>query len=87
MKTRMRTRRKGRTARVKSEEEGDRGLRRRLILDQGSNSSRSSPESEGKLVETASGGRGGGEPPSNKSIPAAKDISLLNLEDFTPPSV
>lgn len=84
MKTRMRTRRKGRTARVKSEEEGDRGLRRRLILDQGSNSSRSSPESEGKLVETASGG---GEPPSNKSIPAAKDISLLNLEDFTPPSV
>lgn len=85
MKTRMRTRRKGRTARVKSEEEGDRGLRRRLILDQGSNSSRSSPESEGKLVETASGG--GGEPPSNKSIPAAKDISLLNLEDFTPPSV
>lgn len=87
MKTRMRTRRKGRTARVKSEEEGDRGLRRRLILDHGSNSSRSSPESEGKLVETASGGGGGGEPPSNKSIPAAKDISLLNLEDFTPPSV
>lgn len=68
MKTRMRTRRKGRTARVKSEEEGDRGLRRRLILDQGSNSSRSSPESEGKLVETASGGGGGEE----GNLPATK---------------
>ncbi|XP_045417560.1 AP-3 complex subunit beta-2 isoform X3 [Lemur catta] len=59
--------------------------------DEGSDSSSSSSESEmtseseDEQVEPAS--RRGKAPPSSKSAPAAKEISLLDLEDFTPPSV
>ncbi|XP_069321758.1 AP-3 complex subunit beta-2 isoform X1 [Eulemur rufifrons] len=59
--------------------------------DEGSDSSSSSSESEmtseseDEQVEPASWR--GKTPPSSKSAPAAKEISLLDLEDFTPPSV
>ncbi|MBW01379.1 AP-3 complex subunit beta-2, partial [Eschrichtius robustus] len=49
--------------------------------DEGSDSSSSSSESE-MTSETEEE-----QPPSSKSAPAAKEISLLDLEDFTPPSV
>lgn len=84
----MRMRRKGGTARVKSEEEGNRGSRRRPILGSGQ-------QFQQKLTRVR--GEAGGNcfleekkkktPPSNKSTSAAKDISLLNLEDFTSPSI
>nr|KAF6408953.1 adaptor related protein complex 3 subunit beta 2 [Rousettus aegyptiacus] len=59
--------------------------------DEGSDSSSSSSESEmsseseEEQVEPASWSKK--TPPSGKSAPAAKEISLLDLEDFTPPSV
>ncbi|XP_061037726.1 AP-3 complex subunit beta-2 isoform X1 [Eubalaena glacialis] len=59
--------------------------------DEGSDSSSSSSESEmtseteEEQVEPASWRKQ--TPPSSKSAPAAKEISLLDLEDFTPPSV
>nr|XP_058913262.1 AP-3 complex subunit beta-2 isoform X4 [Kogia breviceps] len=59
--------------------------------DEGSDSSSSSSESEmtseteEEQVEPASWRKK--TPPSSKSAPAAKEISLLDLEDFTPPSV
>uniref|UniRef100_A0A8D2BBC7 AP-3 complex subunit beta n=1 Tax=Sciurus vulgaris TaxID=55149 RepID=A0A8D2BBC7_SCIVU len=59
--------------------------------DEGSDSSSSSSESEmtseseEEQVEPTSWRRK--TPPSSKSAPAAKEISLLDLEDFTPPSI
>ncbi|XP_052515639.1 AP-3 complex subunit beta-2 [Budorcas taxicolor] len=59
--------------------------------DEGSDSSSSSSESEmtseteEEQVEPASWRKK--TPPSSKSAPAAKEVSLLDLEDFTPPSV
>uniref|UniRef100_A0A7N5JPV2 AP-3 complex subunit beta n=1 Tax=Ailuropoda melanoleuca TaxID=9646 RepID=A0A7N5JPV2_AILME len=59
--------------------------------DEGSDSSSSSSESEKtseteeEQVEPASWRKK--TPPSGKSAPVAKEISLLDLEDFTPPSV
>uniref|UniRef100_A0A8C8YF78 AP-3 complex subunit beta n=1 Tax=Prolemur simus TaxID=1328070 RepID=A0A8C8YF78_PROSS len=59
--------------------------------DEGSDSSSSSSESEmtseseDEHMEPSS--RRAKAPPSSKSAPAAKEISLLDLEDFTPPSV
>uniref|UniRef100_A0A8C3WVY7 AP-3 complex subunit beta n=1 Tax=Catagonus wagneri TaxID=51154 RepID=A0A8C3WVY7_9CETA len=59
--------------------------------DEGSDSSSSSsesemtPETEEEQVEPASWRKKA--PPSSKSAPAAKEISLLDLEDFTPPSI
>ncbi|KAM9090635.1 AP-3 complex subunit beta-2 isoform 2-T2 [Megaptera novaeangliae] len=59
--------------------------------DEGSDSSSSPSESEmtseteEEQVEPASWRKK--TPPSSKSAPAAKEISLLDLEDFTPPSV
>ncbi|XP_054307283.1 AP-3 complex subunit beta-2 isoform X2 [Pongo pygmaeus] len=59
--------------------------------DEGSDSSSSSSESEmtseseEEQLEPASWRRK--TPPSSKSAPATKEISLLDLEDFTPPSV
>ncbi|XP_021536256.1 AP-3 complex subunit beta-2 isoform X3 [Neomonachus schauinslandi] len=59
--------------------------------DEGSGSSSSSSESErtseteGEQVEPAPWRKK--TPPSGKSAPVAKEISLLDLEDFTPPSV
>ncbi|XP_049708466.1 AP-3 complex subunit beta-2 isoform X2 [Elephas maximus indicus] len=85
-----------------SEEEGKRkkmkkrktvaeGHREGSSSDEGSDSSSSSSESEvtseseEEQVESTSWRRK--TPPSSKSAPAAKEISLLDLEDFTPPSV
>uniref|UniRef100_A0A2K6FHV7 AP-3 complex subunit beta n=1 Tax=Propithecus coquereli TaxID=379532 RepID=A0A2K6FHV7_PROCO len=59
--------------------------------DEGSDASSSSSESETtseseeERLEPASWRRR--TPPSSKSAPAAKEVSLLDLEDFTPPSV
>ncbi|XP_004398314.1 PREDICTED: AP-3 complex subunit beta-2 isoform X1 [Odobenus rosmarus divergens] len=59
--------------------------------DEGSGPSSSSSESErtseteGEQMEPASWRKK--TPPSGKSAPVAKEISLLDLEDFTPPSV
>ncbi|XP_064425892.1 AP-3 complex subunit beta-2 isoform X4 [Mirounga angustirostris] len=59
--------------------------------DEGSGSSSSSSESErtseteGEQMEPAPWRKK--TPPSGKSAPVAKEISLLDLEDFTPPSV
>uniref|UniRef100_A0A671FUQ8 AP-3 complex subunit beta n=1 Tax=Rhinolophus ferrumequinum TaxID=59479 RepID=A0A671FUQ8_RHIFE len=59
--------------------------------DEGSDSSSSSSESEmsseteEEQVEPASWRKK--TPPSGRSVPAAKEVSLLDLEDFTPPSV
>ncbi|XP_032247733.1 AP-3 complex subunit beta-2 isoform X1 [Phoca vitulina] len=59
--------------------------------DEGSGSSSSSSESErtseteGEQMESAPWRKK--TPPSGKSAPVAKEISLLDLEDFTPPSV
>ncbi|KAB1257234.1 AP-3 complex subunit beta-2 [Camelus dromedarius] len=84
-----------------SEEEGKKKMKKRKKVsegqgegsssDEGSDSSSSSSESEmtseteEEQVEPAS--RRKKTPPSSKSAPAAKEISLLDLEDFTPPSV
>uniref|UniRef100_F7E0R1 AP-3 complex subunit beta n=1 Tax=Equus caballus TaxID=9796 RepID=F7E0R1_HORSE len=85
-----------------SEEEGEKkkmkkrkkvpeGQREGSSSDEGSDSSSSSSESEmtsdteEEQVEPASWRKK--TPPSGKSAPAAKEISLLDLEDFTPPSV
>ncbi|XP_007943306.1 AP-3 complex subunit beta-2 [Orycteropus afer afer] len=85
-----------------SEDEGERkkmkkrkkvpeGHREGSSSDEGSDSSSSSSESEvtseseEEQVESASWRRK--TLPSSKSAPAAKEISLLDLEDFTPPSV
>ncbi|KAM9183257.1 AP-3 complex subunit beta-2 isoform 5-T5 [Dugong dugon] len=85
-----------------SEEEGERkktkkrkkvaeGHRAGSSSDEGSDSSSSSSESEvtseseEEQVEATSWRRKTA--PSSKSAPAAKEISLLDLEDFTPPSV
>ncbi|XP_037689091.1 AP-3 complex subunit beta-2 isoform X1 [Choloepus didactylus] len=85
-----------------SEEEGERKKMKKrkkvpegqgagLSSEEDSNSSSSSSESEmtseseEEQVEPTSWRRK--TPPSSKSAPAAKEISLLDLEDFTPPSV
>uniref|UniRef100_A0A9L0KE71 AP-3 complex subunit beta n=1 Tax=Equus asinus TaxID=9793 RepID=A0A9L0KE71_EQUAS len=85
-----------------SEEEGEKkkmkkrkkvpeGQREGSSSDEGSDSSSSSSESEmtsdteEEQVEPASWRKK--TPPSGKSAPAPKEISLLDLEDFTPPSV
>ncbi|EPY75035.1 AP-3 complex subunit beta-2 [Camelus ferus] len=84
-----------------SEEEGKKKMKKRKKVsegqgegsssDEGSDSSSSSSESEmtseteEEQVEPASWRKR--TPPSSKSAPAAKEISLLDLEDFTPPSV
>ncbi|XP_006885197.1 PREDICTED: AP-3 complex subunit beta-2 isoform X2 [Elephantulus edwardii] len=85
-----------------SEEEGERkkmkkrkkvpeGHREGSSSEEGSDSSSSSSgsevtsESEEERVESTSWRKK--PPPSSKSSPAAKEISLLDLEDFTPPSV
>ncbi|KAM6200913.1 AP-3 complex subunit beta-2 isoform 3-T3 [Rhynchocyon petersi] len=85
-----------------SEEEGERkkmkkrkkvpeGHQEGLSSDEGSDSSSSSSESEvtseseEEQVESASWKKK--TPPRSKGVPAAKEISLLDLEDFTPPSV
>ncbi|XP_062946595.1 AP-3 complex subunit beta-2 isoform X3 [Cynocephalus volans] len=84
-----------------SEEEGEkRKMKKKKVpegqgegssSDEGSDSSSSSSdsemtsESEEEQVEPASWRRK--TPPSSKSAPATKEISLLDLEDFTPPSV
>ncbi|XP_072806975.1 AP-3 complex subunit beta-2 isoform X4 [Vicugna pacos] len=84
-----------------SEEEGKKKMKKRKKVsegqgegtssDEGSDSSSSSSESEmtseteEEQVEPASWRKK--TPPSSKSAPAAKEISLLDLEDFTPPSV
>ncbi|XP_071463450.1 AP-3 complex subunit beta-2 isoform X3 [Marmota flaviventris] len=85
-----------------SEEEGEKKKRKKRkklpeghgedsSSDEGSDSSSSSSESEvtseseEEQDEPASWKRK--TPPSSKSAPAAKEISLLDLEDFTPPSI
>uniref|UniRef100_A0A2I3S1N8 AP-3 complex subunit beta n=1 Tax=Pan troglodytes TaxID=9598 RepID=A0A2I3S1N8_PANTR len=82
-----------------SEEDGKRKTKKKVperkgeasSSDEGSDSSSSSSESEMTLeseeeqLEPASWSRK--TPPSSKSAPATKEISLLDLEDFTPPSV
>nr|XP_008510917.1 PREDICTED: AP-3 complex subunit beta-2 [Equus przewalskii] len=93
---------RGEPASEQSEEEGEKkkmkkrkkvpeGQREGSSSDEGSDSSSSSSESEmtsdteEEQVEPASWRKK--TPPSGKSAPAAKEISLLDLEDFTPPSV
>uniref|UniRef100_A0A2I3HKA2 AP-3 complex subunit beta n=1 Tax=Nomascus leucogenys TaxID=61853 RepID=A0A2I3HKA2_NOMLE len=82
-----------------SEEDGKRKTKKKVpegkgeasSSDEGSDSSSSSSESEmtseseEEQLEPASWRRK--TPPSSKSAPATKEISLLDLEDFTPPSV
>ncbi|KAI2575598.1 adaptor related protein complex 3 subunit beta 2 [Homo sapiens] len=82
-----------------SEEDGKRKTKKKVperkgeasSSDEGSDSSSSSSESEmtseseEEQLEPASWSRK--TPPSSKSAPATKEISLLDLEDFTPPSV
>ncbi|XP_054569172.1 AP-3 complex subunit beta-2 isoform X2 [Eptesicus fuscus] len=84
-----------------SEEEGEKSKRKKRkkgmegqgegsSSDEGSDSSSSSSESEvsseseEEQAEPASWRKK--TPPSSKSTPAAKEVSLLDLEDFTPPS-
>ncbi|XP_073918079.1 AP-3 complex subunit beta-2 isoform X1 [Castor canadensis] len=84
-----------------SEEEGEKKTKKRKAVleghgegsssDEDSNSSSSSSDSamtsESEEEQVASASWRKKVPPSSKSTPAAKEISLLDLEDFTPSSV
>ncbi|ELK31591.1 AP-3 complex subunit beta-2, partial [Myotis davidii] len=84
-----------------SEEEGEKSKRKKRkkvtegqgegsSSDEGSDSSSSSSESEVSSESEEEQGEPVSwrkkTPPSSKSVPAAKEVSLLDLEDFTPPS-
>uniref|UniRef100_A0A8C6FY96 AP-3 complex subunit beta n=1 Tax=Moschus moschiferus TaxID=68415 RepID=A0A8C6FY96_MOSMO len=81
----------GKKKKMKKRKKVPEGQEGGLSSDEGSDSSSSSSESEmtseteEEQVEPASWRKK--TPPSSKSVPAAKEVSLLDLEDFTPPSV
>ncbi|XP_055273524.1 AP-3 complex subunit beta-2 [Moschus berezovskii] len=81
----------GKKKKMKKRKKVPEGQEGGLSSDEGSDSSSSSSESEmtseteEEQVEPASWRKK--TPPSSKSAPAAKEVSLLDLEDFTPPSV
>ncbi|XP_016071144.1 PREDICTED: AP-3 complex subunit beta-2 [Miniopterus natalensis] len=92
---------KGRSSESEQSEEGEKSKRKRRKVtkgqggasssDEGSDSSSSSSESEmsseSEEEQVAPASWRKKTPPSSKSTPAAKEVSLLDLEDFTPPSV